>query len=345
MTKWVEVFATQDQTALTIAQLLVTGVISRHGVPRELLSDRGAAFLSSLLREVCQIMGLRKVNTTAYHPQGDGLVERFNRTLTEMISKTVEKNGKNWDDKLPYVLFAYRTSVQKSTQESPFHLLYGRDPCLPTEEALAVPATRCLFEVGSYQEELVTGLQEAWGMAQKQVKKVQQRQKRNYDQSVKPVILRVGDRVFLHVPSAKQGIAHKFARPFRGPYQIINGADIHPVDRPQQATTRISLNRLRKCPPGAVDDQETMEEMVKDSSQLEEETGEERTNEGQNDSVDSSGGLGATGTGLCSHSSDAPLRRRCISVVNNMLTTRVVRSITCILFLDMHDLMLIILSP
>ena len=123
LTKLVEVFATQDQTALTIAplliatqdqtaltiaQLLVTVVISRHGVPRELLSDRGAAFLSSLLREVCQIMGLRKVNNTAYHPQGDGLVERFNRML---LYKTVEKNGKNRDDKLPYVLFAYRTRV------------------------------------------------------------------------------------------------------------------------------------------------------------------------------------------------------------------------------------------
>ena len=104
-----------------------------------------------------------------------------------------------------------------------------------------MPSTRCLFEVGSYQEEFVTGLQEAWEMSQKQVKKVQQRQQRNYDQSAKPVILRVGDRVFLHVPSAKQGKAHKFARPFRGPYRIINlynnGADIRPVDRPQQATT------------------------------------------------------------------------------------------------------------
>ena len=60
------------------------------------------------------------------------------------------------------------------------------------------------------------------------------------------------ERVFLYVPSAKQGKAHKFARPFRGPYRIINlydnGADIRPVDRPQQATTRVSLNRLRKCP-------------------------------------------------------------------------------------------------
>jgi hypothetical protein len=112
-------------------------------------------------------MGIHKVNTTAYHPQGDGLVERLNRTLTGMLSKTVEQSGKGWDVRLPYVLFAYRTSVQESTQESPFHLFYGRDPCLPTKEALAVPATRSRFEVGSYQQELVIGLQEAWATARK----------------------------------------------------------------------------------------------------------------------------------------------------------------------------------
>ena len=82
LTKWPEVFATPDQSALTIACLLVEQVICRHGVPAELLSDRGAAFLSQLLNEVYQLMGIRKTNTTAYHPQTDGLVERFNHTLT-----------------------------------------------------------------------------------------------------------------------------------------------------------------------------------------------------------------------------------------------------------------------
>ena len=120
LTIWVEAFPTKDQRALTIAQLLIGEVISHHGVPQELLSDRGAAFLSSLLKEVCQIMGLKKVKTTAYHPQGDGLVERFNWTLTDMLAKTVSRTGKDGDERLPYVLFAYRTSVQESTQESPF---------------------------------------------------------------------------------------------------------------------------------------------------------------------------------------------------------------------------------
>ena len=107
LTKWPEVFAVPDQTALTIAQLLVGKIISRHGVPGELLSDRGAAFLSGLMEEVYRLIGIHKVTTTAYHPQTDGLVERFNCTLTDMLAKTVELNGRNWDERLPYVLFAF----------------------------------------------------------------------------------------------------------------------------------------------------------------------------------------------------------------------------------------------
>ena len=85
MTKWPEVFATSDQSALTIARRLGEQVISRHSVPAELLSDRGKAFLSKLLHKVYDLMGMKKVNTTAYHPQMDSLVERFNHTLTSML--------------------------------------------------------------------------------------------------------------------------------------------------------------------------------------------------------------------------------------------------------------------
>ena len=252
LTKWVEVYTTRDQTALTIARLFVENIISRHGVPRELLSDRGANFLSSLLQEVCIVMGVHKVNTTVYHPQGDGLVERFNRTLTEMLSKTVEKSGKDWDEKIPYVLFTYRTSAQESTQESPFFLLYGRDPNLPSPEILSTPVERAYVDLNSYREELVVDLSDAWDLARSNVKKAKKRQKNNYDRNSKDVPLKVGDRVFLFVPSMKQGRAYKFARPYRGPYRVVelhaNGADIRPVDSPRQSTIRVSLNRLRKYP-------------------------------------------------------------------------------------------------
>ena len=198
------------------------------------------------------MMGVHKINTTAYHPQGDGLVERFNRTLQDMLSKTVERSGRDWDEKLPFVLFAYRTSVQDSTQESPFLLLYGRDPHLPSEEALSPPVDRSKINLESYRLELVVRMSEAWELAWRHIKKAQRRQKTYHDRNSRSVPLQVGDRVFLHVPAAKQGKAHKFARPLRGPYRVIelyeNGADIRPVDRPQADTIRVALNRLRKYP-------------------------------------------------------------------------------------------------
>ncbi len=175
----------QDQTALTIACLLVEQVIPRHGVPADLLSDRGPNFLSQLMQEVCRLMGIHKVNTTAYHPQTDGLVERFNRTLLDMLAKSVEKNGRDWDARLPYVMFAYRASLQESTQESLFFLLYGRDPRLPMEAALSSPLQRSYVEIDDYKFEVVMGLTDAWKMARDNVEKAQRRQKKCYDRRAK----------------------------------------------------------------------------------------------------------------------------------------------------------------
>ena len=106
--------------------------MSRHGVPAQVLSDRGSSFLSSLMKEVEALLGFHKVNTSAYHPQTDGLVKRSNRMLTSMLAKTVQEDGRDWDTKPPYVLFAYRVCCHESTQESPFYFLYGRDPRLPS---------------------------------------------------------------------------------------------------------------------------------------------------------------------------------------------------------------------
>ena len=88
-----------------------------------------------------------------------------------MLAKTVEKSGANWDEKLPYVLFAYRVSLQESTKESPFFLMYGRDPRLPTETALSAPMERASVDLGEYGENLVTNLSEGWETARTFVKK------------------------------------------------------------------------------------------------------------------------------------------------------------------------------
>ena len=122
LTKWPEVFPSPDQKAETIARLFVEHIVSHHGVPDKLLSDHGQNFMSELIGEVCKLLGAKKVNTTRYHPQTDGLIERLNRTLTSMLSKCETQYGRDWDKRLPYVLFAYCVSVHESTKESPFYL-------------------------------------------------------------------------------------------------------------------------------------------------------------------------------------------------------------------------------
>ena len=92
-----EAFAVPNIEATTIARLLVDEILGRHRAPRRLLSDRGANFLSSLVREVCFLMNTHKVFTTSYHPQCDGLVERFNGTMAQCISHYVDSKQKNWD--------------------------------------------------------------------------------------------------------------------------------------------------------------------------------------------------------------------------------------------------------
>ncbi len=252
LTKWPEVFATSDQTAPTLARLLVEEVVSRHGVPGELLSDRGPAFLSKLVLEVCELLGTKKINTTAYHLQTDGLVERFNRTLTDMLSKTVSKDGKDWDDRLPYVLFMYRTSLQQSTAEAPFFLLYGRDARLPTEVALFPTPTRYPINLDDYKSEMVRLLSGAWELARQSVQKTQRAQKHQHDRKATCPSFAVGDRVFVYMPAAKSGKAHKFARPFKGPYRVLatynNGVQVRLVDRPTAQPIGVALNRVHRCP-------------------------------------------------------------------------------------------------
>ena len=177
LTKWPEAFAIPDQKAETIAHLFVENIVCRHGIPEQLLSDRGTNFLSNIIQGVCQVLGVKKINTSGYHPQTDGLVERFHSTLIEMIAKCSQTRTCDWDTQLPYLLFAYRTSAQESTKESPFFLLYGRDPRVPTSTVLSSQRSAYVVDTDDYKTELVAGLSEAWQLARANIERAQQQKR------------------------------------------------------------------------------------------------------------------------------------------------------------------------
>ena len=132
-TKWVEAFPLRDQTAETVARTLVEQVITRFGTPLEIHTDQGREFEAGLFRGVCRLLGIHKTRTTPFHPQSDGMVERFNRTVKAMLSMFVAENQDDWDEHLPYVMMAYRSSQHDGTKLTPNMLMLGRDVGLPLD--------------------------------------------------------------------------------------------------------------------------------------------------------------------------------------------------------------------
>ena len=122
------VFPVPDKKAIRLARLLVEEVVPMFGVPEALLSDRGTNLLPILMEDVCKLLGIRNLNTTAYHPQCDGMVERFNRTLKTILRKHAARFGAQWDQYLPGVLWAYRNTPHNSTGEKSSFLLLCRTP-------------------------------------------------------------------------------------------------------------------------------------------------------------------------------------------------------------------------
>ena len=125
--KWTEAFPMPNMEAQTVARIIVNEVICRFGVPRVIHSGQGRQYESQLMSEVCKLLQIQKTRTTPYHPQSDGMGERFNKTLATMLSAYVSENHRDWDENIPYVLMAYRATEHESTGYSPNMLMLERE--------------------------------------------------------------------------------------------------------------------------------------------------------------------------------------------------------------------------
>jgi transposase InsO family protein len=212
-TRYVMTFPMADQTAQSVAKNLVQGVISKYGAPDHILTDQGSNFLSQLVQDICRLFNVHQMNTTAYHPQTDGLVERFNRTLCDMLACYVHDEPELWDIYLPFVTLAYNTSNQTSLNETPFFLFYGREPNLPTDEVKSIRYRAVENEGEKYRQEW----QIALNLARTNLSKAQEKQKHNYDRGSKISSYRVGQHVLIN-STVSTG---KFSNRWDGPYRIV----------------------------------------------------------------------------------------------------------------------------
>lgn len=220
-------FATRYQDAVAlpsieterVAEALVE-MFSRVGVPREIVNDRGKSFTSNLMQELGRLLSFRQLPITPYHPMANGLVERFNGTLKQMVRRMCQEKPKQWDRYLAPLLFAYREVPQRSLGFSPFDLLYGRfvrGPMSILKELWTGANIDCDTKTTyEYVAELKERLQNTCKVAHEELQKAKITQKKYYDRRKKVRELAPGDKVLLLLPEDK----NKLILTWKGPFTI-----------------------------------------------------------------------------------------------------------------------------
>ena len=211
--KWPEAYALPNQEAVTVANVLVSQFFSRFGVPAELHSDQGRNFESRVFREVCTLLGIHKTRTTALHPQSDGMVERYNRTLENQLATFVQDHQKDWDLHLPLLLMSYRSAVHETTKLTPAMLMFGRELRVPIDLLLGRPhADIEELTYLEYAERLRASIATVYDFARDHQQAGSQRMKRRYDIRSEAFTFRKGGLVWLYNPQRKKGKSPKLSR-------------------------------------------------------------------------------------------------------------------------------------
>jgi hypothetical protein len=199
------------------AEMYIDRIVCLHGLPRTIVSDRGAQFVAKFWEQLHESMGTKLIRSSSYHPQTDGQTKRVNQILEDMLRACAIDYDKNWDKCLSLAEFAYNNSYQSSLKMAPFEALYGRRCRTPLK--WSQPGEREIFGPVLVSE------------AERKVKRIknlevaQTRQKSYHDKRRKPLQFEVGDFVYLKVPPTKGlqrfGIKGKLAPRYIGPSEII----------------------------------------------------------------------------------------------------------------------------
>jgi hypothetical protein len=236
-------------TAKKYAEIYLEQIIRLHGVPKTIISDRGAQFNARFWKQLQSSLGTKLIRSSAYHPQTDGQTERVNQILEHMLRACIIHYGTNWDKCLALAEFSYNNSYQSSLQMAPFEALYGR--------RCRTPLSWC--ETGErkiFRPDLVTEAENKVQLIQANLKAAQSRQKCYVDQRRKPLQFQVGDYVYLRVSPTKGvqrfGIKGKLAPRYVGPFEITKACGLvaYRIRLPSQLAAIhdvIHISQLKKC--------------------------------------------------------------------------------------------------
>lgn len=166
------------------------------GLPEKLHSDQGPDFESNTIWELCKIAGIRKVRTMPYRPRGNP-VERFNRTLLQMLGTIENKQKAHWKEYVKPLVHAYNCTRNDVTGYSTYELMFGRQPRLPLDIAFGLLNDEPCHSHSKYVTPLKSRLEKSYKLALENSRKVAKQSKKRFDRNVVVSVLEVGERVLV----------------------------------------------------------------------------------------------------------------------------------------------------
>ena len=254
---------TYTQTAQVVARVLDERFFAYYGWPDSIITDQGAAFESKLMREFCEMIGVKKLRTSIYHPEGNGQCERFNQTLIGMIATLRDKKKVNWTSELGSLTFAYNCTTSPVTGHSPFYLMFIRKPRLPVEIALGIPEVEEGLSYAAHVKRMQQQLKSAFQLAQSHIHKKAGKDKHYHDRKVRYNKLAIDDFVMVRIK--KFGRDHKIAdRWEKNPYQVCADLgnkvyEVKPVDSPGEVRR---LHRNMLFPISSIQSSQLLKELI-----------------------------------------------------------------------------------
>ena len=227
LTGWPEAFATKDSTAQTAANCFLTGIVCRYGRVNRLHTDRGAAFISGLFREITTRLACKQTFTTGRMPTGNARVERLHKTIENLIAYYIPDDHCNWTDLLPIALWTVRSTTSVRSGYSPHTLLFGRDPIsMGMPEQGAIPETLNDCEFFMQTKDNIAMFR---NLAERVVKDYERDLRERIDERARPTQMHEGDMVYMYDPLASVNTASKFSNRYTGPYRVVETKGDHLV--------------------------------------------------------------------------------------------------------------------
>lgn len=212
LTKYVIMIPTFDSTALTAAKTIVEEVCLVYNFPKTIVSDNGPAFVSEIFKQMSKLLDIKHIKTYPYHPQSNGAIERYHRSLGQYIRSYVQKNQANWHKYLPFFVFTHNTTVHSTTGFAPHTLVFGFDLQIP----IKVKSSRQNYDYESYHHELYNQLKETQERAKQLIQERKIKNKNNYDKkNYAELKLKRNDLVLLLNETKKCKFDNKYTGPYR----------------------------------------------------------------------------------------------------------------------------------